>query len=346
MGSLLRRQQMVEKTMGKMDGNSAPKLRNEAPGARIKAHTDAIDILRGTNAQLGAAVVITAGSALFIAIILAHVTAPWHVKLYVAESCVFMAAQTFFAAKTLRDLFTAGLPCPPPGAQWMKGNAAWQAGVGTAVSVAAAFLLHSLVTVPDIAFEPHFCLCLGAFFLVASCVNLAKCVRDRLDADAWEDATDATDSVLVLARGTFANQVLVFSSFGVAVLSVVVGAAAFELSMETKGFLVMGQCFQITSAFWLAKTVRDSKEPVHSPLHPSQKDWVLSIVSVAVASVLLYGYLWTYMQAGLMPFDKVLFFLVSCFFSLFSTSWVSKYLRDQIDVDALELACAPSAVAS
>merc|ERR1711998_799732 len=262
--------------MVKTEGNNAAKLRDDshahaaidkASKHRGDSHAAAIDVLRGTNAQLAAAIVIAAGSALFIGIILARVEVPWHVKLYVTESCVFMVAQTFFAAKTMRDVFTAGLPRPPPGAQFMKGNAAWQIGVGTAATVAGAFLLHSIATMPGIDFEPHFCLCLGAFFLVASCVNLAK-------------------------------------------------------------------------------SVRDSKEPVHSPLHPSQKDWVLSIVSVAVASVLLYGYLWTYMQAGLMPFDKVLFFLVSCFFSLFSTSWVSKYLRDQIDVDALELACAPSAVAS
>merc|ERR1711998_97257 len=337
--------------MVKTEGNNAAKLRDDshahaaidkASKHRGDSHAAAIDVLRGTNAQLAAAIVIAAGSALFIGIILARVEVPWHVKLYVTESCVFMVAQTFFAAKTMRDVFTAGLPRPPPGAQFMKGNAAWQAGVGTAATVAGAFLLHSIATMPGIDFEPHFCLCLGAFFLVASCVNLAKCVRDRLDADAWEDATDATDSVLVLARGTFANQVLVFSSFGVAVLSVVVGAAAFELSMETKGFLVMGRCFQITSAFWLAKTVRDSKEPADSPLHPKQKDWALSIVSAGVASLLLYGYLWMYLQAGLMPFDKVLFFLISCFFSLFSTSWISKYLGDQIDLDALELALAAS----
>lgn len=313
-------------------------------------HHRAIEILRGTNGSFGASVFITLASAALITKVLHGLVYPAdqlkagiqpHAALYVGQSCVFLTSQTFFQAKTVRDGFTAALPNAPEGAQFMKGSLAWQLGVVVAVVVALLFLLHSLYMLLDlpsaVAFEPFFVLCLSTFFLVASSANLAKIVRDRSDATLWEHVEDSTETVFELVKGTNANTLLVFGSFTVAVLSIATGVIFFTgLSIETRGFLLMGATFLLMSAFSLSKTVRDSATPAGSPLQPKAKDWALAINSMIISSVMVFGGLFVYMTSGVISFNESLFFATAYFFALFTTSWVSKWMRDRVEIHELK----------
>merc|ERR1712188_173739 len=105
---------------------------------------------------------------------------------------------------------------------------------------------------------------------------------------------------------------------GAGIVSLVVGALAFDgISIETRGFLLMGTCFLISSAFWLGKTVRDAAEPKESPLHPKAKDWVLAVSSMLMAGGMVFGGLLAYTHAGVLPTNKATYFAMAFFFALF-----------------------------
>lgn len=312
-------------------------------------HTRAISLLRGTHASFIASVIITVASAVLILHVLYLMVNPTtgpglpsHASLYMGQSCVFLTAMTFFGAKTMRDGFTASLPNAPEGARFVKGSWEWQLGVAVAAGIAFLFMLHSLYTLaelPMVEFEPFFVLCLGSFFLIASSANLAKGIRDRSDANVWEHAKDPTAAIFELVKGTNANTILVFGSFAIAVASIVVGVIFFDhMSIETRGFLMMGTAFLLVSAFWLGKIVRDSATPADSPLQPQAKDWALAINSMGLSSVMVFGGLFVYTSTGVLSFNKSLFFATNFFFALFTTSWVSKWMRDRAEISEMQMA--------
>jgi hypothetical protein len=52
-------------------------------------------------------------------------------------------------------------------------------------------------------------------------------------------------------------------SFGVSVLSMVIGITYLPVDRWTRGFLALGLLYSVTSCFTLAKTIRDQQESSH-----------------------------------------------------------------------------------
>jgi hypothetical protein len=137
-----------------------------------------------------------------------------------------------------------------------------------------------------------------------------------------------TDPVPVPRRDTAAWKLQVWISFGVAASLCAIGLAWLPGADLDRAFMVMGYVFCLSSAFALAKFVRDNER--HRVDSPLWKGVVWSAFFVAMA---LTG--WGLVRMQIQPVWQA-YLLVSWLFLISSTFTLAKTLRDAYEVDLFE----------
>lgn len=177
----------------------------------------------------------------------------------------FVTSQAFTLAKTTRDRAFADLPNAPAGAEFLRGTGAWYAQVVISFVLALVCASYGFLEM-SVSPAGRAFLCMGAIFVLSSSFNLAKTLRDRLDAQSWHAHGEAQlPNVQRLARGTSANAAQVFIFFVASIVGTLGGLAYQSISISKKGFIAMGLFFMVFSAFNLAKGVRDMADPQKVP---------------------------------------------------------------------------------
>lgn len=127
---------------------------------------------------------------------------------------------------------------------------------------------------------------------------------------------------------TAAWRLQVWISFGVAASLCAIGLAWLPGADLDRAFMVMGYVFCVSSAFALAKFVRDNEHTrVDSPM------WKGLVWGAFLVAMALTG--WGLMRMAIQPVWQA-YLLVSWLFLISSTFTLAKTLRDAHEVDLLE----------
>ena len=124
-----------------------------------------------------------------------------------------------------------------------RDTSAWRLQVWIAFGVSSLLTLHGVWNLPGESLD-RVLVALGAFFCLSAAFTLAKTIRDnqheKVDTPAW--------------------LVQVWVAFAIAI--VLTGWALLRLTIDPwhQGYLVASSLFMLSSAFTLAKTVRDDHE--------------------------------------------------------------------------------------
>ena len=244
------------------------------PPAPPEATAKALDILHGTNGNFIVAV-LSFVIALVVAIVGAFQATMTDAgrKLFVV-SLIWMVAQTFTLAKTIRDRFLAELLLPRLGylATVVEGTKAWLLQAVLLFVASCVFVIHSLKAHVEAVEEGGASwtgggglAVLGAAFSLVASVYLCKAVRDRADAALFTalDLPDKFDKIIAVCSGTKANMAVVVVGV-VGSLAATLGGAwsmpADVVSIERKGFILVAVLFMCASSFHVAKLIRDDKD--------------------------------------------------------------------------------------
>lgn len=129
-------------------------------------------------------------------------------------------------------------------------------------------------------------------------------------------------------RDTAAWKLQVWISFGVAATLCATGLAWLPGSETDRAFMVMGYAFCLSSAFALAKFVRDNERArVDSPM------WKLVVWGAFAAAMALTG--WGLTRLSIQPVWQA-YLLVCWLFLISSTFTLAKTLRDAYEADLAE----------
>lgn len=140
---------------------------------------------------------------------------------------------------------------PIPAARDTK---AWSAQVWISFSLAVGLCATGLGTLPGAPLERAF-MAMGYLFCLSAAFVLAKFVRDR-QAGQSNSATSAVAAV----QDTPMWRLVVWGGFGAAMALTGWGLAQMQISPTYKAFLAVSWLFLISSAFTLAKLLRDRHE--------------------------------------------------------------------------------------
>lgn len=241
----------------------------------------------------------------------------------------FLTSQAFTLAKTVRDRATADLPHAPAGAEFLRGTGAWYLQVLASFGLALGGAGYGFCQM-QVSVERRIFLCMGGLFTLGSALNLAKTLRDRIDADTWRSQGEAQlPNLLTVARGTVANRAQVWAAFGLSLLGTLGGLGVLDMAEERRGFLVMGLLFMTASAFHLAKAVRDRDHPEKAPTLPVMG---LCVSSLLVSTAATYAGLYR------MPLntDQIGFVALGAASTLSAAFNVAKLLRDGEELGKLK----------
>eukprot|EP01050_Picozoa_sp_SAG11_P020050 SAG11_NODE_3310_length_2531_cov_4.143092_1_plen_427_part_00 len=215
-----------------------------------------------------------------------------------STACTFATGQIIPLAKITRDRFVASLhdmDGAPTGLKFLSGTTEAYITALVFFIISIGFCFHSIA---DISTETDqtISLVLSLFFLVCSASWVCKTTRDRSDVSnkLWEgdDARVTIPVILRLARGTGTNVILCVTAWVSSVLLTLIciwKSTNENFDSTIKLLLSMGEIFQILSAFWLAKTVRDSAIPGEV----TTSIWMLSTGGLLCALALTYIGLFT-----------------------------------------------------
>jgi hypothetical protein len=129
-------------------------------------------------------------------------------------------------------------------------------------------------------------------------------------------------------RDTAAWKLQVWISFGIAVSLCAIGLAWLPGSELDRAFMVMGYVFCLSSAFALAKFVRDNESaPIDSPM------WKAVVWGGFFVAMALTG--WGLVRMTIAPVWQA-YLLVSWLFLISSTFTLAKTLRDAYEANLLE----------
>jgi len=251
-------------------------------------------------------------------------------KLYVATACTFATGQVIPLAKITRDRFVASLHVmdgAPPGLKSLSGTMEAYITALVFFVISIGFCVHS---VADISSETDetISLILSFFFLVCSASWVCKSTRDRSDVknELWVPEDERmTRVILRLARGTGTNVLLCATAWisSVVLTLICIWKSTNESFDSTlKLLLSMGEVFQVISAFWMSKIVRDSAIPGHV----TTSDWLLAVGGGIVA--LGFTYIGLFMKWNDLGSSLGLTLWTALAFSLFSTFFLAKLVRD------------------
>jgi hypothetical protein len=124
-----------------------------------------------------------------------------------------------------------------------RDTQAWRTQVWIAFGLSALMTLHGVWNLPGENLD-RILVALGAFFCLSAAFTLAKTIRDnqheKVDTPAWT--------------------IQVWSAFAIAIT--LTGWALFRLKIDPwhQAYLIASSLFMLSSAFTLAKTVRDDHE--------------------------------------------------------------------------------------
>ncbi len=136
------------------------------------------------------------------------------------------------------------------------------------------------------------------------------------------------DTAPLVRRDTSAWRLQVWLSFGIAVTLCAVGLAWLPGDELDRAFMVMGYVFCLSTAFALAKFVRDNeRRPVDTPM------WKMVVWSGFALAMMLTG--WGLWRMTVQPVWKA-YLLVCWLFLISSVFTLAKTLRDAHDADLLE----------
>ena len=235
---------------------------------------------------------------------------------------MFATGQVIPLAKITRDRFVASLhqmDCAPPGLKSLSGTMEAYITALVFFVIAIGFCVHSIA---DISSETDqaISLILSLFFLVCSASWVCKTTRDRSDVsnELWDGDERMTPVILRLARGTGTNVILCITAWVSSVLLTFIciwKSTNESFDSTTKLLLSMGEVFQVLSAFWMAKTVRDNAIPGEV----TTSTWLLATGGLIVALALTYIGLFSKWNAlgsslGLTLWTALAFSLFSTFF--------------------------------
>ena len=189
-------------------------------------------------------------------------------KLFVV-SVIWMVAQTFTLAKTIRDKFLAELLQDVPKFAGgllgvVEGTRAWLLQAVLLFAASVVFVIHSLKAHVGVAgtsgggggggwTSGGGLAVLGAAFALVASVYLAKTVRDRADAELFAglDVPGRFDKLVAICSGTKANFVVVVLGL-VGALGATLGGAwsmpAEVVAVERKGFILVAVLFMTASS--------------------------------------------------------------------------------------------------
>ena len=132
----------------------------------------------------------------------------------------------------------------------------------------------------------------------------------------------------LIRRDTSAWRLQVWLSFGIAVSLCAIGLAWLPGDDIDRAFMVMGYVFCLSTAFALAKFIRDNQHRrVDSPM------WKLVVWGGFLLAMALTG--WGLWRMGIQPVWKA-YLLVCWLFLISSVFTLAKTLRDAYDADLLE----------
>ena len=133
---------------------------------------------------------------------------------------------------------------------------------------------------------------------------------------------------LTLRRDTRAWRAQVWISFGLAISLCAIGLAWLPGDDIDRAFMVMGYVFCLSTAFALAKFIRDNQaRSVDTPM------WRLVVLGGFAFAMALTG--WGLWRMGIQPVWKA-YLLVCWLFLISSVFTLAKTLRDAYDADLLE----------
>ena len=132
----------------------------------------------------------------------------------------------------------------------------------------------------------------------------------------------------LIRRDTKAWRTQVWLSFGIAISLCAIGLAWLPGDDIDRAFMVMGYVFCLSTAFALAKFIRDNQHRrVDSPM------WKLVVWGGFLLAMALTG--WGLWRMGIQPVWKA-YLLVCWLFLISSVFTLAKTLRDAYDADLLE----------
>ena len=132
----------------------------------------------------------------------------------------------------------------------------------------------------------------------------------------------------IIRRDTSAWRLQVWLSFGIAASLCAIGLSWLPGSDLDRAFMVMGYVFCLSTAFALAKFIRDNQHrSVDTPM------WKLVVWSGFFLAMALTG--WGLWRMGIDPIWKA-YLLVCWLFLISSVFTLAKTLRDAYDADMLE----------
>lgn len=141
-------------------------------------------------------------------------------------------------------------------------------------------------------------------------------------------AMSTSGTSTLIRRDTSAWRLQVWLSFAVSASLCAIGLAWLPGDDIDRAFMVMGYVFCLSTAFALAKFIRDNQHrPVDSPM------WRLVVWGGFVLAMALTG--WGLWRMGIQPVWKA-YLLVCWLFLISSVFTLAKTLRDAYDADLLE----------
>merc|ERR1712039_233143 len=96
----------------------------------------------------------------------------------------------------------------------------------------------------EASFKAKAFIAIGVIFSLSSSFNLAKTLRDRIDAGVWKEYGHAQRAnVFTVARGTYSNAIQIWAFFAVSLAGTLAGLATLDMAIELRGFFGMGLLF-------------------------------------------------------------------------------------------------------
>jgi hypothetical protein len=304
----------------------------------------ALSILRGSNAGFAQAWVAFAVSIGLCAFGTATCEMATAERRFFGLAALFMTSSGFTLAKTYRDRLLASLledvAHTAAVCSALRGTDAWGIQVVASFLIAVGFSFYTLLTSVgdgDWTGDSGFAVC-ACVFAVVSTMNLAKAVRDRADALTLDTVAFASEwtkceKILLVSRGSQANYVLCVFGFVTASFTTIGGMLWIDdevLNIDRKGFILMGMLLAITSAFNIAKLVRDLADPVLAQ-NANCPFVIMTVCSFLGALILGVGGVF-YMP---IPDSKKRFIVNGLCFCVASSFALAKLVRDRNEVQKL-----------
>lgn len=188
------------------------------------------------------------------------------------------------------------------GAEFGQGHTSYKLEVVVAFCLAVFCATCGVFVMPNITGQSEgppltpekLALLMGALFMLVSSLNLASNLRDRFDADTWEDVYHDTEwdmsvfctiRALELSRGSLERRrIFFFFALLVSILGAIYMLFAFNINHAHIGFMTPGLCFMLLAAWYLSSALDE-----HGPAHADKYFWPSLGVFLIALGLTIYG---------------------------------------------------------